>query len=118
MPRTLAVVISRLRMPLLIAVLAVLVVSLWTGAELPWWLLIAVLMVVMYVVMRVGTVRDQPVEIAAPVRGRWSALNSPADRVPSHGVQGYGQAYAIDLVYEPEEPARPKFAAWRPFTRP
>jgi hypothetical protein len=119
MPRTLAVIISRLRFPLLIAVLAVLIVTLWTGPELPWWLRIGVLLVVMYVVMRVGTVRDEPTEIGAPVRGRWSALNSPADRVPSHGVQGYGQAYAIDLVYEPEQPPhRPEFAAWWPFARP
>lgn len=114
-----AVVISRLRLPLLIAVLAFLTVTLWTGPALPGWFRIAAILLVMYVVMRVGAVRDEPIEIAAPVRGRWSALNSPADRVPSHGVQGYGQAYAIDLVYEPVEPPhRPKFAAWRPFARP
>ena len=49
-----------------------------------------------------------PVETAAPVTGRWSALNSPADKVPSHGTHHLGQTYAIDIVAEPEDgPARP-----------
>jgi murein DD-endopeptidase MepM/ murein hydrolase activator NlpD len=43
-----------------------------------------------------------PVEVDPPVRGRWSALNSPADKVPSHGTHAYGQTYAIDIVAEPE----------------
>lgn len=47
--------------------------------------------------------------VASPVRGRWLALNSPASRVPSHGVRGYGQAYAIDLVAEPFDRIRPGF---------
>jgi hypothetical protein len=36
-----------------------------------------------------------------PVAGRWLAMNSPADRVPSHHLHAYGQTYAIDLVHEP-----------------
>ncbi|MFF1710018.1 M23 family metallopeptidase [Streptomyces sp. NPDC058268] len=49
-----------------------------------------------------------PVEVAAPVAGRWSAINSPADKVPSHGTHHLGQTYAIDIVAEPEEgPKRP-----------
>jgi murein DD-endopeptidase MepM/ murein hydrolase activator NlpD len=51
-------------------------------------------------------------EVGPPVAGRWSALNSPTDRVPSHGVREYGQAYAIDVVAEPEEGARPSFGWW------
>ncbi|MGW8883474.1 M23 family metallopeptidase [Streptomyces sp. NPDC055749] len=43
-----------------------------------------------------------PVEVESPVTGRWTALNSPADKVPSHGTHGYGQTYAIDIVAEPE----------------
>ncbi|MFJ2771703.1 M23 family metallopeptidase [Streptomyces sp. NPDC087300] len=59
-----------------------------------------------------------PVEVAPPVTGRWSALNSPADKVPSHGTRGYGQAYAIDVVAEPdEEPRRPAFAWLWPVMR-
>ncbi|MGO1316941.1 MAG: M23 family metallopeptidase [Cellulomonadaceae bacterium] len=40
--------------------------------------------------------------VHAPVCGRWTALNSPATKVPSHGVRSYGQAYAIDVIYDPE----------------
>ncbi|MEE1939595.1 M23 family metallopeptidase [Streptomyces sp. TRM 70361] len=59
------------------------------------------------------------VEVAPPVTGRWSALNSPADKVPSHGVRAYGQAYAIDIVREPEPPEepRPAFGWWPPVRR-
>jgi hypothetical protein len=39
-----------------------------------------------------------PVEIALPFVGRWLAMNSPARRVPSHGVDLLGQRYAIDFV--------------------
>ncbi|MFJ8001188.1 M23 family metallopeptidase [Streptomyces sp. NPDC096310] len=46
-------------------------------------------------------VRPPAVEVDAPVRGRWSAVNSPADKVPSHGTYAYGQAYAIDIVADP-----------------
>lgn len=40
--------------------------------------------------------------VGFPVRGRWRAFNSPANRVPSHGTQAHGQTFAIDLVYQPE----------------
>lgn len=38
---------------------------------------------------------QQQVVVAPPVEGRWLALNSPASKVPSHGVYMYGQTYAI-----------------------
>lgn len=47
--------------------------------------------------------------VLAPVAGRWQALNSPASAVPSHGVRAYGQAYAIDLVYDDVHAPRPEF---------
>lgn len=47
--------------------------------------------------------------VRAPVRGRWLALNSPATKVPSHGLRAYGQAYAVDLVHEPLDADRPQF---------
>jgi murein DD-endopeptidase MepM/ murein hydrolase activator NlpD len=50
-----------------------------------------------------------PVTVAPPVSGRWLALNSPATKVPSHGIRAYGQAYAIDLVYDPADGSRPGF---------
>jgi hypothetical protein len=54
--------------------------------------------------------------VHAPVEGRWLALNSPATKVPSHGTRASGQAYAIDLVAEPDDAPRPEFGtggAWR-----
>ncbi|WP_228182303.1 M23 family metallopeptidase [Streptomyces anulatus] len=66
---------------------------------------------------------EPPVEVDPPVTGRWSALNSPADKVPSHGTHVYGQTYAIDIVAEPETgegepPARPAFRwLWPLFRR-
>ncbi|MFF9688158.1 M23 family metallopeptidase [Streptomyces sp. NPDC014623] len=66
-----------------------------------------------------GASRDA-VEVLAPVTGRWSALNSPADRVPSHGVHAYGQTYAIDIVAEGAEgpsAGRPGFAWLWPVAR-
>ncbi|MGW5635493.1 M23 family metallopeptidase [Streptomyces sp. NPDC003832] len=60
----------------------------------------------------------EPLEVEPPVTGRWSALNSPANRTPSHGTHAYGQTYAIDLVAEPEPGARPGFRAlWPPARR-
>lgn len=47
--------------------------------------------------------------VLAPVAGRWQAVNSPASAVPSHGVRAYGQAYAIDLVYDDVHAPRPEF---------
>ncbi|MFC7931533.1 M23 family metallopeptidase [Streptomyces cinereoruber] len=49
-----------------------------------------------------------PVEVDPPVAGRWTALNSPADRTPSHGTHQYGQTYAIDIVAEAEDGERPR----------
>ena len=63
-------------------------------------------------------VRREPLEVAAPVSGRWIAMNSPATRVPSHGTHAYGQSYAIDIVAEPEPRSRPSFAwVWPVFRR-
>lgn len=47
--------------------------------------------------------------VQPPVRGRWLGMNSPASKVPSHGVRAYGQAYAIDIVAEPVGVPRPSF---------
>ncbi|MFF5476804.1 M23 family metallopeptidase [Streptomyces sp. NPDC012935] len=59
----------------------------------------------------------QPLEVAPPVTGRWSALNSPADRTPSHGVHAHGQTYAIDILAEPDPGARPGFHWLWPIAR-
>jgi murein DD-endopeptidase MepM/ murein hydrolase activator NlpD len=33
-----------------------------------------------------------------PLRGEWRALNTPAERVPSHGTDYFGQRYALDFA--------------------
>jgi hypothetical protein len=93
--------IARIRMPVLLVVLIVLLTQPWTGLRVPWWLACVALVGAMALYARVGRVRCAPTAVAPPVRGRWRAVNSPADRVPSHGIHAYGQTYAIDLVYEP-----------------
>ena len=39
-----------------------------------------------------------PVELAPPVRGRWSSLNGPGQQLPSHGTRTRGQYSAIDVA--------------------
>ena len=51
---------------------------------------------------RVVTVSDA-VLLRFPFTGRWMALNSPADHVPSHGSDLLGTTYAIDFVAVDEE---------------
>ena len=53
----------------------------------------------------------EPRAVHPPVRGRWLAMNSPATKVPSHGTRAYGQSYAVDLVFDPEDRVRPPFGS-------
>ncbi|MGN9810953.1 M23 family metallopeptidase [Micromonospora sp. BQ11] len=41
---------------------------------------------------------SQEIEISLPFTGRWLARNSPARRVPSHGIDLLGERYAIDFI--------------------
>lgn len=41
---------------------------------------------------------DSPVALRFPFTGRWRVENSPSRRVPSHGTELFGTAYAIDFV--------------------
>ncbi|MEV5437166.1 M23 family metallopeptidase [Streptomyces sp. NPDC052682] len=99
-----------------------------TGLDLgyPWWwnfLPLALALALVFVANRWGGAPDapgvvrEPVEVAPPVTGRWTALNSPADRTPSHGTHAYGQTFAIDIVAEPEPGARPAFRLLWPLAR-
>lgn len=54
------------------------------------------------------------VEVAPPVAGEWLGLNSPADKVPSHGTHELGQTYAIDIFIGSD---RPRFDGWWPLSR-
>ncbi|MEJ5928844.1 M23 family metallopeptidase [Corynebacterium sp. H128] len=50
--------------------------------------------------------RQPPRTIRPPVIGRWITGNSPANKVPSHGVRTLGQAFAIDILQSPNSPER------------
>ncbi|MCF3170978.1 MULTISPECIES: M23 family metallopeptidase [Streptomyces] len=99
----------------------------WATTLLPALVVLALMVATMSLQARAAAPRGEPgppVEVAPPVTGRWKALNSPADKVPSHGTHAYGQTYAIDIVAEPETaegeaPGRPGAApAPRPVPRP
>ncbi|XBH20502.1 M23 family metallopeptidase [Jonesiaceae bacterium BS-20] len=40
----------------------------------------------------------EPIDLKYPFVGNWLVLNSPANRVPSHGTSAFGSSYAIDFV--------------------
>ena len=119
MPTSMAILLSRIRLPAMAAFLGVVIASRFVPGLLQGWVAWLVGLALLAALLRAGTLRREPVAVRPPVQGPWRALNSPASRVPSHGVQGYGQAYAIDLVYDPVGPAQPRRPgfAWWPLAR-
>lgn len=122
--RGFATACARIRMPLFWGSAAVMVAVVVLGAliDLPGggvlaWSAMGLLAVGLAVYLRVGTPRGEPVTVTPPVTGRWLVANSPASRVPSHGMHAYGQSYAIDLVLDPPDHARPRFTPLRPLAR-
>jgi hypothetical protein len=63
---------------------------------------------------RIGAAGGPPVSMGSPVAGRWQAVTTPAEKVPSHGLHAYGQTYALDLVV----PHDGRTSRWWPITRP
>ncbi len=59
-----------------------------------------------------------PVEVASPVRGRWTVVHSPASAVPSHGVRGYGQSHAVDIIHPRPAGTEPTYPWFGGFERP
>jgi hypothetical protein len=58
--------------------------------------------------------RTPAARLGFPLRGTWTALNSPADRVPSHGTEYFAQKFAIDFIRVDEEKRLPYTGpAWR-----
>jgi hypothetical protein len=60
-------------------------------------------------------IRGQAVEVSLPFTGRWLTENSPARRVPSHGTDMFGGAYAIDFVAVDDEHRTAPTSSWRTF---
>ena len=56
--------------------------------------------------------------VESPVHGPWRALNSPATKVPSHGVNSLGQTHAIDLAFDPPDGGHPGYSSGRQWRRP
>lgn len=108
---------ARVRIPLCAAGVVLLIAGVIVGSWFA-WLGLGLFVAGMAAYFRVGTVRCEPIEVDAPVTGRWIAANSPASRVPSHGLHAYGQTYAIDLVHDPADGSRPRFGWWPPARRP
>ena len=108
---------ARIRLPLLIVATAALILGATVDNRAVGFTALCLLLAGLALYFRIGTVRAEPVDVRAPIRGRWSALNSPADKVPSHGLHAYGQTYAIDFVHVPEGTYAPKLG-WIPATRP
>ncbi|MFD4024696.1 M23 family metallopeptidase [Streptomyces sp. NPDC058576] len=96
----------------------------WATTFLPAMVVLVLMLATMVLQARAAAPRGEPrppVEVDPPVTGRWTALNSPADKVPSHGTHAYGQTYAIDILADPETgeaPARPAFRWIWPLFRP
>ncbi|MFF3754220.1 M23 family metallopeptidase [Streptomyces sp. NPDC002018] len=103
---------------------ALVLVDVFGGLRLSWWLTMLPAAVAVAVALGMSRAarahlanRPAATEVAPPVAGRWSALNSPADSVPSHATHAYGQTYAIDIVAEGGPGARPAFARLWPVVR-
>lgn len=72
-----------------------------------WWDLPLLVLVFALSFARVPDAAAAPIELAAPLRGTWVAINSPGTAVPSHGVKSMGQKYAVDVLQpEPQASAR------------
>jgi hypothetical protein len=52
-----------------------------------------------------GTSINDPIVVTFPLRGEWTAVHTPAQRIPSHGTDLFAQTYAYDLWRV--DPARP-----------
>ena len=98
-----AIVVARIRVPtFVIGMLLVLASPLHHLAWVSWLGAVLILASIATTFMPGAQVKRAPTPVHSPVQGRWIAVNSPADKVPSHGVHSAGQTYAIDLVYWPD----------------
>jgi hypothetical protein len=59
-----------------------------------------------------------PYTVQPPVRGRWIAVKSPAQKLPSHGTHELARASAIDLVHVPDPSVARRRVRWWPPARP
>lgn len=103
-------------MPILWSAVAVLLVADWVNQAWLSWAGVGLLATGLVCYFRLGMHRREPSILSPPVAGRWVAMNSPADRVPSHRLTAHGQGHALDLVHEPIPGSR-RAPAWWPLAR-
>ncbi|WP_120004168.1 M23 family metallopeptidase [Nesterenkonia muleiensis] len=73
-----------------------------------WWVLFVVALglgLVMAISIGPSARSQKPVEVHSPVRGRWLALNSPGQAIPSHGTAKLGQLSAVDIIHPSDQSA-------------
>lgn len=49
----------------------------------------------------------EPLDVTAPVRGTWVAINSPGQQLPSHGTRTRGQYSAVDVCLPADDSSPP-----------
>jgi hypothetical protein len=120
----LVVACARARMPLLLVGVVLILADRWTddwlGPAAP-WVGVGCLLLGLAAYFRLTPARGEPHLVLPPVSGSWFAVNSPADRVPSHGLLAYGQSHAVDLVHVPatgrdagRRPGERRGRSWHP----
>jgi hypothetical protein len=57
--------------------------------------------------------RSEAVELSLPFTGPWLTQNSPAQRIPSHGSDLFGERYAVDFVGVDEHHRTARARDWR-----
>ncbi|HFU75954.1 MAG TPA: hypothetical protein ENK66_06880 [Arcobacter sp.] len=40
----------------------------------------------------------EPIIVSPPLRGKWNAITTPGDKVPSHNTHEWGMSYAYDFI--------------------
>ena len=58
----------------------------------------ALLLAAVCLLINPETPEHEPYTMQAPVRGRWSALHSPGQKLPSHGSRFLGQSAAVHIL--------------------
>lgn len=84
----------------------------------PAWLIAVTPILLGLSFLRPPRVDHEAVAMESPVRGRWAAINSPATKVPSHGVRSHAQTYAIDILHPRPPGSRPALGWSKGFRRP
>jgi hypothetical protein len=116
----LIVACARMRMPLLVIGAVLVLTDRWTMPAAT-WVGLACLLLGLATYFRLIPSRGEPLAVLPPVTGPWVAVNSPTDRVPSHGLLAYGQSHAVDLVHVPDtgrdagrRPGERRGGSWHP----